>query len=377
MVIQMKVYKEKQYLIFELDNGKCCKYDFARKTAIGFKGQPVKDLKRQLKGLTMHQIIECCTDKKYAAFLKFVQQRNPTCMSNIGTILSKVPYYSRYEQIFSAGFEDIIDSTFSRTINDIPKALIKVAQQRKVKISNKLCDFWTVNPNAYYLAYNLKYISLDDKDINDILTTCKANYFDGIGFKYYSYFNQLIDNFGYSAKALLLYIDELKTFEALDNIRSLMKEIYDYANMMSSISNKYDKYPRHFLSTHKIACRNYDRLKKEFSEDLFKKRIKKSFECTYGDYIFVYPNSTQDIKDEASMQSNCVASYIDRVLDGSCHIMFLRKKKNPEKSLVTIEISNNKIVQAKRKYNSEITDEDKKAIEYWNNKYKGKEEKIA
>lgn len=33
----MKVYKEKQYLIFELDNGKCCKYDFAKKLRLDLR----------------------------------------------------------------------------------------------------------------------------------------------------------------------------------------------------------------------------------------------------------------------------------------------------------------------------------------------------
>ena len=41
----MKVYKDKQYLVFDYENGKTVKYDFATKTAIGFKGKPVKDLK--------------------------------------------------------------------------------------------------------------------------------------------------------------------------------------------------------------------------------------------------------------------------------------------------------------------------------------------
>lgn len=55
----------------------------------------------------------------------------------------------------------------------------------------------------------------------------------------------------------------------------LIRELYDYAKMMSQLSIKYNKYPRNFLTTHKIACRNYNRMKKEFSEELFQKRINK------------------------------------------------------------------------------------------------------
>ena len=377
----MRVYKERQYLIFKFEDGtdREVKYDFATKTAIGIKGKPVKDLRTQLSGMTIDELIECCEDKKYAKFLDFVKRKNSYYISNIGTILSKVPNYSKFEQIFSAGFDDIIDSrSFSKTINDIPKSLIKIAKDRNIKISNKACDFWKKNPDNHYIGYNLEYISLTDEDIFKIWTSGSDTWNrDRMRYEDWSYFNVLIEEYGYNAKSLFLYIDSLKTFEAIEDMYHLMRELYDYARMMKTISPKFEKYPRNFLTTHKIACRNYNRLKKEFSEELFRKRINKDYECSFGDYQFIYPKSTQDIKDESVAQNNCVSSYIDNVLDGKCHIMFLRKKSSPNDSLVTIEIRNNKIVQAKRKFNDPVTEEDQKAINYWNKKFENKKEKAA
>lgn len=221
-------------------------------------------------------------------------------------------------------------------------------------------------------------MSLTDDDIYKIWST--DNYdFDNDTYErhYWSYFNKLIEEYGYTAKPLLLYIDQLKTFEALEDVRFVVKELYDYANMMKTISPKFDKYPRHFLTTHKIACRNYNRMEKEFSEELFKKRINKQYECSFGDYIFIYPDSTQDIKDEAAQMSNCVASYVDKVIDGECHILFLRKKSKPDESLVTIEVRNNHIVQARRRFNDDVTAEDQKAIDAFNKKFANKEDKAA
>lgn len=363
-------------MIFDFEDGRTVKYDFATKTCIGIKGKPVKGLQNQLSGITMKEIIECCADEKYAKFLKFVQNRYPNYISNIGTVLSKVPMYSKFEQIFSAGFDAIVDRDFSKTINDIPKSLIKIARDRKVKISDRFCDYWKKNPDAHYLAYQLEYISLTDEDINKILNRENYNYVDGV-YHYYSYFNKLIDEYGYNPKALLLYIDALKTFEAIEDMSYLVRELDDYANMMNTISPKFDKYPRNFLTTHKIACRNYERLKKEFSEEIFRTRINKKYECSFGEYQFIYPNSTQDIKDEAVAQNNCVASYIDKVIDGECHIMFLRKKSNPKESLVTIEIRNNHIVQARRRFNDPVTPEDQEVIDKWNKKFADKERKAA
>lgn len=57
--------------------------------------------------------------------------------------------------------------------------------------------------------------------------------------------------------------------------------------------------------------------------------------------------------------------------------MFLRLKDNPDKSLVTIEVRNNKIVQARGRFNRDVTEEEQNAIDLWNNKFKNKECKIV
>lgn len=374
-MIYIRIYKEKQFLIFDFEDGRKCKYDFATKTSIGIKGKPVKNLQHQLQGYNLDQLWDYFEDKNYARFLRYIQKVNSRYgMRNIGTILDNVPYYKNLEQIFSAGIEDVISiyrHDIAFTINDIPKPLIRIAKNHNIKISERIISYYKVNTDAHLIAYDLDYMTLNDEDIYNVMEATSSYFIpDEPG-----YFNRLINQYGYNAKALWLYLDRLKTLEALVNFGDVIREIYDYAHMMSTISNKYDKYPRNFLTTHKIACRNYNRLKQEFSEDLFKKRINKMYEVTYKDYIFMCPKCTQDIKDEAVMQNNCVASYIDKVIDGKCQILFLRKKNNPEQSLVTIEVRSGRIVQALRRFNNPVTDEDQKAIDYFNRKFA--KEKVA
>lgn len=369
----MKVYKDKQFLIFDFENGTNVKYDFATEKAIGKRGNQVKNLCSQLRGLSVKDLIECCTDSNYSKFLCFVRDngsRNKDYpIENIGTILSKVPKFEKFEQIFSAGIENI-DSKFSYSINDIPKALIKLCKTHKIYLSDLFLEFYRKNPDGYLLAYNLEYTSLTDTDIGNILTVYETTWTDGFhSVIRTSRFNSLIKDYGYTAKALLNYIDYLETYEAITDIGYLMRELLDYARMMKAISPNFDKYPRHFLTTHKIACRNYNRLKRTFDEREFKKCINKSLEHTFGDYIFLYPKSVQDIKDEAVSQNNCVASYIDRVINRKCDILFLRKKDNPTKSLVTIEVRNGTIVQAKQRFNDPVTTEQQWAIDKWNDWY--------
>lgn len=377
----MKIYKEKQFLIFDFEDGKTVKYDFATKTCIGKKGKPVNNLCTQLRGLTINQLCDYCVDKQYGKFLRFVKRNGAEYgaeISNIGTILDRVPRFSKFEQIFSAGIEDIVDANFDYSINDIPKALIKLCKSHNIKMTNQFLNFYKENPDAYLLAYNLEYISLDDNDIYQVLLhTKEVRVQDNVSYWGYRYIHvstidKLINEFGYNAKPLFMYLDYCKTYEAIDSMQFLLTELYDYASMMSRISAKFDKYPRHFLTTHKIAARNYNRLKEEFDEKEFQKHINKDMEKSFGRYCFVYPKSTQEIKDEAVSQNNCVASYIKQVLNWNCDILFLRTKENPDKSLVTIEVRNGKIVQAKQRFNDPVDYEQQEAIDKWNKWYANK-----
>ena len=381
----MKVYKDKQFLIFDFENGKCVKYNFATHEAIGIRGNPVEKLSSQLKGITISDVINCCTDKQYAQFLKFVRNEysNKACrsVSNIGTILYHVEEYANIEQFFSAGLSNIDIKMARVKIGDVPNGLIKICRKygdQGFKLSREIVEFYKQNPDAYNIAFNLEYQSLTIKDVYDILREFTSAYSrERGGHILISSYLRLIDRYGYNAKSLLLYIDHLKTFEAIDGMGFILREIIDYCRMMSEISPRYEKYPRHFLTTHRIATRNYNRLKQEFDEKEFSKRIKPEMEYSYGNYVFIYPKSTEEIKDEAVQQNNCVASYIDRVIKGTCDILFMRDKNMIDKSLVTCEVRNGKIIQYRQHYNYQCNPSQTQAIMAWNKWYQKKNNLVA
>lgn len=150
----MKIYKEKQFLIFDFEDGQTVKYDFATKTCIGKRGKPVNNLCTQLRGLTIRELCNCCVDKQYGKFLNFVKDHGGEygCeINNIGTILNRVPRFSNFEQIFSAGIDSIVDSQFKYSINDIPKSLIKLCKNHNIKLSNQFLEFYKQNPDAHFL----------------------------------------------------------------------------------------------------------------------------------------------------------------------------------------------------------------------------------
>ena len=365
----MKVYKEKQFLVFDFEDGKNVKYNLATGETIGKSGKIVKGLQHQLSGISMNNIIESCEDKNYGLFLKYVWDKytvkgysyyDSHYISNVGTVLSHVKEYSDFEQLYSAGIGEYIhmgrwEGRFIYKITDIPSSLIKFIKNGNIKyINNNIVKNWINNPDACCIAFELEFISLNKQNLNSIINNDD--------------FFELINTYNYNAKALLLYLDQLKTFEAI-NASGINREILDYASMMSKISPKYDKYPKNFLTTHQIACRNYDRLRKQFNEIAFQEVRNPKYECSFGKYIFIYPKTIDDIKEEAVQQSNCVASYIQRVIDGECHILFMRLKEDPNKSLITIEVNNDRITQAKGKYNRELTPDEEDIVTKWNAKF--------
>ena len=71
-------------------------------------------------------------------------------------------------------------------------------------------------------------------------------------------------------------------------------------------------------------------------------------------YIIFPASSINSLIDESSQQSNCVRTYCDMVSNNECQIYFMRYKNNIKKSFVTIEVRNNKVVQAKTRFNEEV-----------------------
>ena len=181
------------------------KYDFATKTAIGIKGKPVKNLCSQLSRFTLDELFDCCDDEKYAKFLRFIRNSETYSysISNIGTILDRVPRYDKFEQIFSAGFDDIIKDgyRFKYSINEIPKSLIKLCRKYPIKLSNNTVKYYKENQDAHYIAYNLDYLSLSS---DDIYTVWNAEIYNG-DYVYDSFFNKLVNEYDYNAKDLWLH----------------------------------------------------------------------------------------------------------------------------------------------------------------------------
>ena len=116
------------------------------------------------------------------------------------------------------------------------------------------------------------------------------------------------------------------------------------------------------------------KIQNDLKDKMYQKQIKKRYEeikkYTYKNKKYIiYPVKNQkELVNESKQQNNCVKTYAERIANGTCDIYFMRLLSNVKKSLVTIEVRNNKVVQQRTKNNNDTTSEQKKTLKLWEEK---------
>ena len=240
------------------------------------------------------------------------------------------------------------------------------------------------NPSFEYLVkYGLLRVAYDPQDL-----VFKNNFKDtfNVDKKYLDYFVK--NNFNYDEIKIFSYskLDDVKLIRNFAIIRQKLEEInkdygieikkiinyfinckihssdkiYDYSDYLElceklgyDLNNKRILFPKDLVASHNKLVRDYKVIvQPKIKENITK--ISKILEINrYEDDVYIiYPAPTlESLIEESSNQNNCVKSYCDRYSTGKSLIFFMRKKSNINKSLVTIEVNNNKVVQARIKNN--------------------------
>ena len=82
-------------------------------------------------------------------------------------------------------------------------------------------------------------------------------------------------------------------------------------------------------------------------------------------YVIFPVQSINSLVDESSQMHNCVRTYYEKIADVKSEIYFMRKKDSIDKSFVTVEVRKGKIVQARSKYNGDVSADVWKVLRKW------------
>lgn len=145
-------------------------------------------------------------------------------------------------------------------------------------------------------------------------------------------------------------------------IDKFVNSLKDYIKMCVGVGLKPHLYTTSLELTHNVAARNYKIALTEEQEVIFKNRYADFEPFEYEDYILFAPRTSEDVKSEGSSLNHCVASYIKDILDGNTQIFFLRLKEEYKNSLVTVEVRNKAVVQARGISNRDLVKNEEEAL---------------
>jgi hypothetical protein len=348
--------KERSKLIFTRSDKRTATYDLADASCYNFQGRKVKSLNSFFANYGMYSIT--WEDVNYEKFVNVVN--NNTRFTNVGSMLTALHQYRHAEGYILLGLP--VTGKYSKPISDYPKLVRKYLIGRFANVENA---GYRRNSNSYtfrqWLTYfedestdKLRFIQLIDQlDMTEIfgeLDTYSLN----------TLFNMSRDH-NMDLKSLLLKIREYIQREGL-TLGETTRNLSDYNRMSKTMSTKYQKYPKYLLSTHSIVVRNYNSFKETYEEQAFLNMVDKSLAHKGVTYSILVAEKSQDIKDEGANQHHCVASYVKQIINGTTQIVFMRLNNNIDKPLLTIEVNNGKVQQAKGSYNRGTSEDELKFI---------------
>lgn len=150
--------------------------------------------------------------------------------------------------------------------------------------------------------------------------------------------------------------------------RGFFDEYKDYLSMQMNFYGKIrEKYPENFKTAHDVMALKVNLAKETEQCKDFTERASAIKELEYAgqSYCIVVPTEAQELAEEGINLSHCVGDYIGRVAAGECSILFLRRRRSPEQSLVTLQLIGSSICQAQGLNRRDITEEERRFLLSW------------
>lgn len=363
--------KVKSRIIFKKEDGTRAEFDlgtkkFYKTTKTKKELYEVSNIKPFFTYYSFADILNGFEDDNYRNFVNSIQRCESRC-TNMGTILLRLSDYAHLEQYHALGIE--IETGYSygyygRNTNIIQQPLSFYSKPiRKMLVNRELIVNKTLESRFKKYGDTLETLILYFKNSDDYSWGEWSNFL----LRSYSkidIFMELVNDYNYDYKRLISYLKEIEMFENFNKNYSVTS-LRDYARMSTVIKNngKFEKYPRYLKTIHDITMKNYNFIKQQYNEELFKTAIENysDLEYTDGNFTVTTPKISDDMKHEGVNLNHCVASYVDNVIDRKTKILFVRRKEN--QSLVTIEVKHGKITQARGYHNRAVNQEEEQFLQ--------------
>lgn len=351
-------------------------YDINKNIFIGKSGRQVKTI--QNKTTLQYQI------RNHLHIASFYDE--PTEKTTKSLTLLAFSYALNYSYYPGNYNEIILKANMLDSLNlDIVKHLISLNQItsltsiKKEKI--KLFKEWFENKyainNNFVFSFSefLQYINLIEtlkkypclKDINNLEEQkfliehfYKSNIYSRFGNE-----EKMVMEYYYIQRQLykIDFLREKTIAKYTMNYYETLERVKEYLEICKKIGINPQK-EKDFFRLYKDTLNTYYLYQKEFDNGCLKRHYanqRKAFSFSYGQYEIVIPQNTQDIVKEGQEMHHCVGSYVNKVVNNDCYIVFVRNKNDLTTPYITAEIfTDGRIGQYYLSYDRTITlDEDK------------------
>ena len=277
--------------------------------------------------------------------------------------------YQSIELLDKAGFKELvgfkINGGGSRSINWRAKELRKILKLNAKEIR----DFKETDKRIGTLEkYHVIRTYIPGITFEEIKTfhSFSSNYLEAELLKVSAYLQdpaELLKMVKYLSRQNAKYGRENKVSDYLDYLMDCEKLELD-------ITNKKVLRPKNFQLEHvrlsAIVAENQDKA----DEKLFIKRQQKLCDMkepyTFGNLLIRPAMSPTELTIESEYLHHCVRTYKNKVVEGRCAILFVRKITEPDVPFYTLEINKDGVmVQCRGKHNCSMTEEVRAFVEEW------------
>lgn len=144
----------------------------------------------------------------------------------------------------------------------------------------------------------------------------------------------------------------------------------DYLRLCNN-ANKYSggMYPKNLKHEHDVMVNYINQLKEAKNNKFFEEAVSspeyKELLYSGTKYCILAPREANDLVNESYQLSHCVRGYISDVARKYTKIYFMRTLDKKAKPLVTLEVRNNSVKQARGKANRHLTTEEELFVQEW------------
>lgn len=325
-------------------------------------------MKQKLRNISLYDFDKDRSNAGYLSLLKNITfWKKYTRTPSIGTVLASLGNYPLEERLMLQGIDvrcPLYDLSNSVVTTEVIKFLAETKKTTEKLIVNYpywISDRIFTDKNIYQFLKMMWERSKDEDILYGVYEAFRYNREN---------IESLIDDYKYNIKSLVNYVYAIYQSEGI-RIRDIIGHLFDCNRMCLSMGKKFDKYPRFLLSTHSIIMKTYSSFNATYDEEKFTESVERysKYKYKYGEYAVTIPKTPQDLINEGVELNHCVSSYIKPIINGITQVMFIRERKNLSKSLLTMEILGDKIVQVKGHMNRPPVEKEIKFINRFAKKF--------